>query len=79
MMVQLLPHACVHPRVPAGSDRFTEASSMALRLSTSPRCRGTKLLIMKQMSSHVSRGSVGDYHADEQAGVARFRWRISSR
>ena len=36
MMVQLLPHACVHPRVPAGSDLFTEASSMALRLSTSP-------------------------------------------
>lgn len=36
MMVQLLPHACVHPRVPAGSDLFTEASSVALRLSTSP-------------------------------------------
>ena len=36
MMVQLLPHACVHPRVPAGSDWFTDASSVALRLSTSP-------------------------------------------
>lgn len=36
MMVQLLPHACVHRRVPAGSDWFTDASSVALRLSTSP-------------------------------------------
>ena len=34
--VQLLPHACVHPRVTAGTNLFTEASSVALRLCTSP-------------------------------------------
>ena len=38
-----------------------------------------KLSIIKQMSRHVSRGSVGDYQADEQAGVARFSWLLSSR
>ena len=31
------------------------------------------------MSRQVSRGSVGDYQADEQAGVARLSWRLSSR
>ena len=27
----------------------------------------------------MSRGSVGEYQADEQAGVARLRWRVSGR
>ena len=27
------------------------------------------------MSRQVSRGSAGEYQADEQAGVARLRWR----
>ena len=27
----------------------------------------------------MSRGSAGDYQADEQAGVARLRWRVSGR
>lgn len=36
-MVQLLPHACVHPRGKAGTDLpVHEASSVALRLCTSP-------------------------------------------
>ena len=33
----------------------------------------------RQMSRKVSRGSAGEYHADEQAVVARFSWRVSGR
>ena len=43
------------------------------------RCRATQLVIIKQMSRQVSRGSAVDYEADEQAGFARLSWRISSR
>ena len=32
-----------------------------------------------QMSGQVSRGSAGDYKADERAGVARLSWRVSGR
>ena len=35
--------------------------------------------IIKQMSRQVSHGSAGDYQADEQAGVERLSWRLSSR
>src|SRR5574341_1146593 len=31
------------------------------------------------MSKQVSRGSAGEYQSDERAGVARLRWRLSSR
>ena len=34
---------------------------------------------IKQMSRKVSRGSGGDYQADEQAGVEQLCWRISGR
>ena len=37
------------------------------------------MAIIKQMSRQVSRGSGGDYQADEQAGVEQLRWRLSSR
>ena len=37
------------------------------------------MAIIKQMSRQVSRGSAGEYQADEQAGVARLRWRVSGR
>ena len=30
------------------------------------------------MSGQVSRGSAGEYQADERAGVARLRWRVSA-
>ena len=30
------------------------------------------------MSGQVSRGSAGEYQADERAGVARLSWRVSS-
>ena len=58
------------------------------------RCREAQLAIIKQMSRQVLRGSAVDYQADEQAGghgsaghsqaeeqagVARLSWRISSR
>ena len=53
-----------------------------------------QLVIIKQMSGQVSRGSgddyqadeqavtrgsAGDYEADERAGVAGLSWRLSSR
>ena len=38
-----------------------------------------QLLRVKQMNRQVSHGSAVDYEADEQAGVARLSWRISSR
>ena len=31
----------------------------------------------KQMSGQVSRGSAGEYQADERAGVTRLSWRVS--
>ena len=31
------------------------------------------------MSGQVSRGSAGEYQADERAGVARLSWRLSGR
>ena len=41
--------------------------------------RGGQLEIMQQMSRQEYRGSAGEYQADEQAGVARLRWRVSGR
>ena len=38
-----------------------------------------QLAIIKQMSGQVSGGSVGDYQADERAGVSLLIWRLSSR
>ena len=37
------------------------------------------LASIRQMSRQESRGSAGEYQADEQAGVARLRWRVSGR
>ena len=37
-----------------------------------------QLTIIKKMSRQVSRGSAGDYQADEQAGVMRLSWPQSS-
>ena len=37
------------------------------------------LASIRQMSMQVSRGSAGEYQADEQAGVARLSWRLSNR
>ena len=34
---------------------------------------------IRQMSRQVSRGSAGDYQADEWAGVAWLSWRLSGR
>ena len=36
-----------------------------------------QLAIIKQLSRQGSPGSSGDYQADEQAGVAGLRWRVS--
>ena len=34
---------------------------------------------IRHMSGQVSRGSAGEYQADEWAGVARLSWRVSGR
>ena len=47
--------------------------------SPEARCRGAQLASIRQMRRQVSRGSAGEYQADEQAGVARLRWRVSGR
>ena len=38
-----------------------------------------QLVIIKQMSGQVSRGSAGDYQGDERAGFAWLSWRLSRR
>ena len=43
------------------------------------RCRVAQVAIIKQMRGQVSRGSAGDYQADERAGVAQLSQRFSSR
>ena len=45
----------------------------------SRRCREAQLASFRQMSGQVSRGSAGEYLADEQAGVAQLSWRASGR
>ena len=45
-------------------------------LPISGRCRAAQLASIRQMSRQVSRGSVGDYEADVQAGVARAQLAI---
>ena len=42
-------------------------------------CRAAPLASIRQLSRQVSRGSAGEYQADEQAGVAGLRWRVSGR
>ena len=45
--------------------------------------QGTLKSLLQHHSSKASilwaRGSAGEYQADEQAGVARLRWRVSGR
>ena len=43
------------------------------------RCRTAQLASIRQMIGQVSRGSPGEYQADERAGVARLSWRVSDR
>ena len=38
-----------------------------------------RLTSIRQMSRQLSRGSADEYQADEQAGVARLRCRVSGR
>ena len=41
--------------------------------------RAAQLASIRQMSEQVSRGSAGEYQADERAVVAQLRWRVSGR
>ena len=68
--------------------------SWLLSIRRAGRCREAKLATIKQMSGQVSRGSTGDYQADERqvlrgspgdyqaderTGFAGLSWRLSSR
>ena len=48
-----------------------------------PKLDSTNIFIflasIRQMNGQVSRGSAGEYQADERAGVARLSWRVSGR
>ena len=54
-------------------------SHLVILLLVSNRCRVAQLASIRQMSGQVSRGSAGEYKADERAGVARLSWRVSGR
>ena len=41
------------------------------------RCRAAQLANIRQMSRQVSRGSAGEYQADEQTAVTGLRLRLS--
>ena len=41
--------------------------------------RAAQLESIRQMRGQVSRGSAGEYQADERAHVARLSWRLSGR
>ena len=43
------------------------------------RCHAAQLASIRQMSGQGSRGSAGEYQADERAGVTRLSWRVSGR
>ena len=60
--------------------KATYSSILAWRIQwTLGRCREAPLASIRQMSRQVSRGSAGEYQADEQAGVAGNRWQVSGR
>ena len=48
-------------------------------MATQGRGRWAPMARIMQMSGQVSRGSAGQYQAEEQAGVARLSWRVSGR
>ena len=43
------------------------------------RVSAAQLASIRLMSGQVSRGSAGEYQADERAGVAWLSWRVSGR
>ena len=49
-------------------------AQLAIIKQMSGRCLVAQVEIIKQMSGHVSRGSTGDYQADERARVALLVW-----
>ena len=63
------------PRSPGSRDH----SILSCGPSVTCRCHAAQLASIRQMSGQVSRGSSGEYQADEQAGVARLLWRVSGR
>ena len=54
-------------------------AQLAIIKQMSRQVREAQLSIIKQMNRQVSCGSTGDYQAEEQAGVAGLRCRLSSR
>ena len=59
--------------------RQVSTAQLATVKQKSRQVYAAQLAYIKQMSMQVKRGSAVDYQADEQAGVARLSWRLSSR
>src|SRR5574341_2233774 len=57
----------------------TEIYTLSLHDALPIWCRAAPLASISLMSGQESRGSGGEYQADEQAGVARLSWRVSGR
>ena len=53
--------------------------SVLSQMASSPSFLRLNMASIRHMSRQGSRGSAGDYQADEQAGVARLSWRVSGR
>ena len=64
---------------PPGSSVLGISQAIILEWVAIFRGRAAPLASIRQMSRQVSRGSAGEDQADEQAGVARLRWRVSGR
>ena len=59
-----------------------ELKSLLLKVKVESEKVGLQLNIQKtkiMVSGQVSRGSAGEYQADDRAGVARLSWRVSGR
>ena len=54
-------------------------AQLAIIKQMSKQVLAAQLAIIKQMSKQVSRGSAGDYQADERAGIVRLSWQLSRR
>ena len=59
--------------------RQVSGAQLASIRKISRQVSGAQLARIRQMSGQGTRGSAGEYHADEEAGVARLSWRVSGR
>ena len=75
----------IHDRMPVRipesliSAWLSDAESAKELLDTATVPLRRKQAVEQMSFGHVSRGSAGEYQADERAGVAQLSWRVSGR